>query len=130
MSTTERRATKTGQTREMLYAPAAPFAEAIREWLKLEAQRAKGHPFSGVTDGKRRNPGTGRKNLYPGIERLALDARLPSKTLHRYLSGESQWILLDNADRLAMALGVPLWVLAEEFTSIRKVREMSKEVAA
>ncbi len=132
--TTERSATKTGQTREMLYAPAAPFAEAIREWLALEARRTAGHPFAAITTSERhkrarRTPGN-PATRYPGIEKLARDARLPSKTLHRYLSGESEWIQLDNADRLTMALGVPLWTLAEEFLPIHEVRRMAKDAAA
>ena len=99
-----------------LYAPAAPFAEAMRRWLDAYRAQMRARPFHAITAEHRPNrPRPGSNDRYPGLETLARDAGFTSKALRRYLDGEAQWIGLDTADRLAMALNVPLCVLADDF---------------
>ena len=88
-----------------LYAPAAPFADAMRRWLADHRARMRARPFLSPASNDR----------YPGLEALARDAGFTTRALRRYLDGEAQWIGLDTADRLAMALNVPLCVLADDF---------------
>jgi hypothetical protein len=45
------------------------------------------------------------------IETLARSASVPQKTIARWRTGESGTVRLDCADRVALALGVPLWAL-------------------
>jgi len=105
---------------ERLYAPAAPFVQAIREWVHDYQQRQKGHPFHAIPCQDRPSrPRRGGPAIYPGLELLAQDAGTTSRALRRYLDDEIVWIGLEQADRLAMALNIPLWVLADDFKPTR-----------
>ena len=99
------------EKRDEVYAPAEPFAAAIDEWLRLYQKRAGTTQFSGIT---MRN---GRKATVfdRGISALEQRTGISSRTLRTYLNGERRWIALGNADKLAIGLGVPLCLLAEEF---------------
>ena len=83
------------------YAPAEPFAEAIDLWLQ--------------------------RNWRLGLTDLARSAGTDVRTLRRYRSGESRHIELRQADKLCMALGIPLRCIAEDF---RPHAEWAEEVAA
>lgn len=80
-----------------LYAPAAPFGTEIDRWLETHRRRLR-LTENGV-----------------GLEQLAGRADIPTKSLREYRNGGRTLITLVCADRLAMALDVPLWLLAEEF---------------
>ena len=106
---------------ERLYAPAAPFTQAIRDWVRDYQSRQKGHPFHAITCQDRPSrPKRGGAAIYPGLEILAQDAGTTSRALRRYLNDEIVWIELKHADRLAMALGIPLWMLADDFRPTRE----------
>lgn len=83
-----------------LYTPAAPFAAAIQEWTSRHDRRMA-------------PPGA----KLPGIQALAHLSGIETRTLRAYTTGERPTISLTNADRLALALNIGLWVLADEFTS-------------
>jgi DNA-binding Xre family transcriptional regulator len=104
---------------EALFAPAAPFAQAIGEWQANYRKQPRA-----VRCARTQPNAPDRKN---GIEELARISGVPSRRLRAYQTGESQWIHIDNADRLCMALGVALWVLADDF---RTMKAWSKEAAA
>jgi hypothetical protein len=108
-------ATAAPMKREMLYAPSAPFAEAIEEWQAAHRKRWRGI-------GNSRTP-QGTPVRSNGIEALAGLSRIPSRRLRAYTSGESMWISIDNADRLCIALNVALWVLAPEFKTMGEWRK-------
>ena len=82
--------------REYLYAPAGPFAEAIRVF-------------------ERRLP----------LEELAARSNMGSRDLRRIRDGESIIIELDRADRLAIALGIPLPLLADQFMRRTQAQRMA-----
>lgn len=105
---------------EALFAPAAPFAEAINEWQAAWRKRNRGLIRS------KRLPKDARYREC-GIEELARTSGVPSRRLRAYQTGESQWIHIDNADRLCIALDVALWVLADDF---RTMKAWNRETAA
>jgi transcriptional regulator with XRE-family HTH domain len=96
--------------RAQLYAPVAPFAAAINEWLGRYQARTGATQFAGIT---LRN---GQKSVMAdrGITELANRAGIPARTIRRYIT-DQQWINLQNADKLAIALGIPLCLLADDF---------------
>lgn len=101
--------------REMLFAPSPPFAEAIEEWQAAHRKRWRAMGASTTPQGA-----PVRAN---GIEELAKRSRIPARRLRAYVSGESRFIGIENADRLCMALGVALWVLAPEFKAMHEWRK-------
>ena len=111
--------------RECLYAPAEPFAEAIREWLHAYDREMRALPFANITYTKPRQRNTLHRS--DGLIELEKRTNVPRRSLRRYLSGESQLIEIDSADRLAMGLGIPLWTLAEEFLPHGKARQALDE---
>jgi len=105
---------------ERLYAPAAPFTQAIRDWVRDYQTRQKANPYHAITCQDRPSrPRRGGPAIYPGLELLAQDAGTTSRALRRYLDDEIVWIGLEQADRLAMALGIPLCLLADDFKPTR-----------
>lgn len=105
------------ERREQLYAPAAPFGEAIEAWLERERKRLKAMPALGYRRGKpgiRRDP-FGHAVDQCNLEELARRAGTTTRNLRRYANGETRWIELCVADRLAMALDIPLVMLADDF---------------
>lgn len=104
--------------REMVYASAAPFAAAIDEWIAAHQRRYRSH--RPVRDARTALGGALRTT---GIEELARRTGMPAKSIRRYQTGESRIISIDNADRLAMALNVPLSLLTEEFVGLGEARK-------
>lgn len=89
-----------------LYASAEPFRAEIVIWLDNHYRRYH----------QDRTPGKGQPfDFISGLELLAANAHIPTRSLRAYASGERKLITLTNADRLSMALGISLWCLAEEF---------------
>lgn len=116
--------------REHRYAPVEPFAQAIEEWLRRNDAVLQANPFAGICSELRPNrPRKGRNEKHTGLSEFAKRAEMDPRAIRRYLDREYKWIELDQADRIAMALGIPLWVLAEEFVD-RKDRARRQKVAA
>ena len=119
--------------REQLYAPAAPFAQAINDWLAQREKEAKASPYYGITcrtSRRYRTDVSARRRWKPtGIGQLARRAGLGERALRRYLDGETEWIELDCADRIAMALDIPLWLLADEFVPRSQSTRSGKKAA-
>lgn len=118
--------------REKLYAPSAPFGEAVDRWLDHQ-QRQIGIP---VRDARHSNHGN--RNLaywgndIAGLKQLAELAGMDARQISRYRKGTARFIELGNADRLALALDIPLPLLAENFRTMsqmladsRRMREMA-----
>jgi len=87
-----------------LYAPAPPFADAVRDWVRQQEANNGGRPLQ----------------LDPwqeiaGLGALAELAGLTVRTLWRYTNAESKLIELRVADQLALALDIPLPLLAPDF---------------
>lgn len=103
--------------RRNLYAPSAPFGEAIEAWIRYQEHNACG-PL-------------GTAKGIAGITTLAEMARTSTRKLFAYRSGEAPMIELGAADRLAWALDIPLPLLAEEFKPMREwLKDQQVEVAA
>jgi len=115
-------AATTPMKREMLYAPSAPFAEAMEEWMGAYRRR-----YRAIRNSKTPQGAPVRTN---GIEDLAKLSGIPSRRLRAYQTGESRYISIDNADRLCIALNVALWVLADDFKSMGEWRRELREQAA
>ena len=96
---------------ERVYAPAAPFAEAIEEWLNVRKRRNRTAVADPRTTGARAHHRVGTREL---AARSGVDTR----QIARYLTGEAAWIHLNNADKLALAMNIPLWNLADEFKTM------------
>lgn len=105
--------------RESLYAPAAPFAAAMEEWMAIYRKRNRAVRCTKTPQGS--------TVQMTGLEALARRSGIPARRLRAYQSGESKLIELHNADRLCIALGVALWVLADDF---RPMHEWRKRNAA
>jgi hypothetical protein len=88
-----------------LYAPARPFAEAIENWRDHQ-----------------RMTRTGRD-----LNTLARLANIDARRLRGYISGENQWVELVMADRISLALDVPLPVLAEDFKTMPAWKQEQQE---
>lgn len=97
---------------EALVAPVEPFVKDIERWLNSYGRRIQAAPWFWLER---------RDARHIGITRLAEEARISDKQLRRYLDREAYYIELATADRLAMALGTPLCVLAEDFESMQKL---------
>jgi len=108
--------------REMLYAPSAPFAEAMEEWIGERRRR-----YRAVRNSRTPQGTPVRTN---GLEDLARLSRIDARRLRAYQTGESRYISIDNADRLCIALGVALWVLADDFKTMPAWRRELREQAA
>jgi hypothetical protein len=106
--------------RDYVYAPVEPFAHAAADWLHRYQARTGAEQFSGITlrDGRRPTHLQDR-----GIGELAKRSGIPGRTIRRYVNREQQLISLQNADRLALALDIPLVLLADEFRTIRRWRK-------
>lgn len=99
---------------EALFAPAAPFVIAIREWQTSYRKRPPG-----IRDPRSRPRAPRRTD---GMEELSRVSGVPARRLRAYQTGESQWIHIDNADRLCIALDVALWTLADDFRTMQAWR--------
>jgi hypothetical protein len=99
-------------TEKELYAPSQPFADAINEWCITHRCRLRDEQLRGISHAPHWFD-------HPGLEQLAVRANIPARSLRGYVNGERQLITLTNADRLSMALGTSLWVLAPWFGSRR-----------
>lgn len=95
---------------EALFAPAAPFVEAINEWQTSYRK----HPRA-IRCARTPRDAPNRTN---GMEELSRISGVPARRLRAYQTGESQWIHIDNADRLCIALDVALWILADDFRTM------------
>ena len=80
-----------------LYAPAQPFADAIKAWEHNQRRSNGGRPLN-------MDP----NNQVAGLGALAELAGITVRSLWRYTNGESRYIELKLADRLALALDIPL----------------------
>jgi hypothetical protein len=102
-------------TEKERYAPSQPFADAINEWVRCHGTEHT------------------RDDNHNGLEQLAVRAGIPARSLRGYINGERQLITLTNADRLSMALGTSLWVLAPWFGSrrnaMKRVRAANRRAA-
>ena len=105
-----------------LYTPVAPFVEAIDKWLAYQTQSAG-------CELRRQYVGPNSMPAVAAIGVLAEMARVSVRTLNDYRNGEVGLIELRKADRLALALDIPLPLLADDF---RPMHEWLKatEVAA
>ena len=108
-----------------LFAPVAPFAEAIEAWLAYQERLAGG----------RLNQQVGRNNTtdnvtIAGLGVLAQMAGSSPRTLNGYRRGEYRLIELRAADRLANALDIPLPLLADDFRPQSAWAAAELEVAA
>ena len=100
-----------------LYAPAAPFGEAITAWLERQT-RIAGGPLAYGT-----RPNGGGQCSIAGITVLADMAGVPSRSLWAWVTGDRAHIEQNCADRLALALDIPLCLLADEFKPLREWRK-------
>jgi hypothetical protein len=101
----------------VLYTLAAPFGDAINHWLDHQTKLAGGCLH---TQGGRSN-GTGMVPI-AGLSTLADMAGIPIRSLSAWRTGERKHIELTCADRLALALDIPLPLLATEFKTLRSWR--------
>jgi hypothetical protein len=105
------------ERRQLLYAPAAPFMRAIREWLDTHEAAFRASPYYGIE----RQMATirlrkGQKpRLNQGIGLLGRYCGLETHSISRILNGEQEWVELRTADKLAIGLGIPLPLLADDF---------------
>jgi hypothetical protein len=97
----------------LLYAPAEPFAAAIQTWLRYQARLAGGALAAG---GK--SNGAGQCTI-AGAAVLADMAHVPVRSLWAWCNGDRKHIEQGCADRLAIALDIPLPLLADEFRPLQ-----------
>jgi hypothetical protein len=103
--------------RDYLCAPVEPFAVAVDEWLHRYRARVGADRFAGITLRNGRKPTQLQDR---GIGELAGLTGIPARTIRRYVDREQKFIALQNADRLAIALDIPLILLADEFRTMRR----------
>lgn len=96
-----------------LYAPAPPFADAIRGWVRQQEANNGGRPLE-----------LDPWNNVAGLSALAELANTTVRSLWRYTNGESKLIELRFADRLALALDIPLPFLAPDFKPMAYWRQV------
>lgn len=100
------------EKREKLYAPVGPFADAIDHWIDYQRRQTG----VSIPDRRRRYSSLAcRDNDLAGLNQLAELAGMTARTLCRYRRRDAGVIELYNADRLALALDIPLSLLAEDF---------------
>jgi hypothetical protein len=87
---------------EHVYLPCEPIVAAMYE--HYAAMRANGHPEWCWDDLARAIVGDTGPESRAHVQTL-------TRTMHRYRSGESHHIRLDIADKIAVAIGVPLSLL-------------------
>jgi len=97
-------------------APAQPFVDAINEWISREVGRRQAHAFAGIINVSHpRYPAefTARRALgeRAGINRHLMDD---------LMEGRRPFLDVRRADRLALALGIPLVCLADEFKPLEE----------
>ena len=102
-----------------LYAPAQPFAEAIKAWERNQQRSNGGRPLN-----------LDPNNQVAGLGALAELAGITVRSLWRYTNGESRYIELKLADRLALALDIPLPLLADDFQPLHEWRQREAATAA
>lgn len=107
------------------YTPADEFTIAITTWVEDHQRRMRGSLHAPVQ----------KLKVSPRdycLRIIAERAGLNRAIIWRIADGEEPYLTLRQADRLAMALNIPLRCLAEEFKSIAKWEEekQGKEVAA
>jgi len=101
-----------------LYAPAAPFGAAIDAWLAYQEKLAGGclHNQGG------RSNHSGMPTV-AGLTQLAEMAGTSTRGLWAWRNGSRAYIEQGCADRLAIALDIPLPMLATEFKSLNAWRK-------
>jgi hypothetical protein len=99
--------------REVMFAPAAPFIAAAEEWVANYVQRLH---FQAPAKGMRVPP---RQHA---IRVLAEEAGMNRDLLVAFMNGERDLIGLAQADKLSLALDIPLRSLAEDFYSLDELR--------
>ncbi len=97
-----------GQRGRQLVAPAAPFTAAIVEWCR-RADPAIAHLPSG-------------ERVVSRLQRLCNEAHIGRVTAERLAAGEYDFIDLARADRVSLAIDVPLSLLAEDFRPLEEWR--------
>jgi hypothetical protein len=90
------------------YAPAEPFIVVIDEWIDAHNRRRKAQPYAWM------HPihTTERRH---GIRVLAEQHSINRDWLMKLMHGEKELVTLEQADKIALAIDVPLVLLAEEF---------------
>jgi len=100
----------------LTYAPATEFTAAVGEWLELHRRRMGAHATWGW-----RPRADWREH---GIRLLAERAGLNRALVHRVADGEVDFVTVRQADRLSVALDVPLRCLAEDFRPLAEWQEV------
>jgi transcriptional regulator with XRE-family HTH domain len=112
--------------RECVYAPVEPFAVAIDDWLRRYQASIGATQFAGISLRRPPSPsahGTRTTRLRDrGIGEIAELTGIPNRTIRRYVNREQAYIAVENADKIAMALGIPLILLAEDFRTLPRWR--------
>lgn len=93
---------------KMKYTPAAPFAEAINEWLARYASYVNAQPYQ--------TRQAMRATVHDHCIRVLSErSGLHRDTIRRVADGTFEWLTVRQADRLSMGLDVPLRCLTEDF---------------
>lgn len=108
--------------RRTLVAPAAPFTEAVRAWVRRQEIEAT-MPLSQQYRGARHVGHVG----VAGMAELAELAGLHEDQIRAIKNGRRQYVELSVADRLAIALDIPLPLLAEDFKPLQKMIQEAQE---
>jgi len=101
-----------------VYADARPFTEAVNEWLERYQQRTYSSPWGWMSKQPRR----------AGLLELGRRGGMPAREIARIADSEMSVIGIGNADKLAIALDIPLCLLAEDFMPLGEARRRFKRV--
>jgi hypothetical protein len=100
-----------GTRQPQLYTAAAPFAEAIHTWVKAYVSWKRAQPFHWLWT-------SDDENTY-AVRRLAERAGMSRHVVMATYDGSRDTLSLRQADMLAIALDIPLPLLADEFRPLQ-----------
>jgi len=98
-----------------LYTPAAPFVEASRDWVRTYVGWRRAQPFHWLWS-------SDDEKVY-AVRRLAERAGMSRHVVMSVYDGSRDMLSLRQADMLALALDIPLCVLADDFRTLKKWAE-------